>query len=64
MAFNFRPTSDTEIEKKNRLHSPVVAEIYNFIKSNYSSGIVLDPTSKFQMVKIPRPGGYRYKPIS
>ena len=54
MAFNFRPTSDTEINKKKKTHSSVVAQIYNFVRTNYSSGIVLDPTSNFQMVKIPR----------
>ena len=54
MAFNFRPTSDTEIINKKKLRSSVVAQIYNFVKTNYSSGIVLDPTSNFQMVKIPR----------
>jgi hypothetical protein len=54
MAFNFRPTSDTEINKKKKTHSSVVAQIYNFVRTNYSSGIVLDPSSNFQMVKIPR----------
>ena len=54
MAFNFRPTSDTEIINKKKLRSSVVAQIYNFVKTNYSSGIVLDPTSNFQMVKMHR----------
>ena len=54
MAFNFRPNSVKEITDKKRIHSTTVGNIYSYIKNTYNSGIVLDPTSQFQTIKIPR----------
>jgi hypothetical protein len=55
MAFNFRPTNSDDIRKKknNNLTESVIA-IFNFCKKNYNVTIVLDPTTSFNKIKIPR----------
>ena len=54
MAFNFRPNSVKEISDKKRIHSAAVGDIYSYILNTYNSGIILDPTTQFQTIKIPR----------
>ena len=54
MAFNFRPSTVNEILKKNKKYSVQASQILEYVKKNYDSGIVLDPTTDFKSVKIPR----------
>ena len=54
MAFNFRPSTANEILKKNKKYSVQASQILEYVKNNYDSGIVLDPTTDFKSVKIPR----------
>ena len=54
MAFNFRPSTINEILKKNKKYSVQASQILEYVKNNYDSGIVLDPTTDFKSVKIPR----------
>jgi hypothetical protein len=54
MAFNFRPKSKKEIISKKKKFSKQVAEVYEHINKSYAETIVLDPTSTFSKVKIPR----------
>ena len=54
MAFNFRPSTVNEILKKNKKYSVQASQILEYVKNNYDSGIVLDPTTDFKSVKIPR----------
>ena len=54
MAYNFRPKNTAEITGKKKKFSIQVADVYTFIKKEYGETIVLDPTSNFQKVKVPR----------
>ena len=54
MSFNFRPTSAKEITDKKKLYSKPVSEVYTYIQKKYTATIVLDPTTNFSTVKIPR----------
>tara|TARA_Y100000034_G_C6851661_1_gene386416 strand:- start:10 stop:1386 length:1377 start_codon:yes stop_codon:yes gene_type:complete len=54
MAFNFRPLNIEEILKKKKKYSAQASQILEYIKKNYDSEIVLDPTTDFKSVKIPR----------
>ena len=54
MSFNIRPKSKDEILKKKKRYSGVASNIFSYINSTYSTGIILDPTSQFQTIKIPR----------
>tara|TARA_B100002019_G_scaffold82815_1_gene71551 strand:+ start:6590 stop:7969 length:1380 start_codon:yes stop_codon:yes gene_type:complete len=54
MAFNYRPKSAKEIISKKKKNSVQVAAIYTFVTKNYNECIVLDPSTDFREVKIPR----------
>lgn len=54
LAFNYRPLSVNEILGKKKANSEMVAIIYTFIKKTYGETIVLDPTTQFNKIKIPR----------
>ncbi len=54
MAFNFRPTNANEIVNKKKKHSETASLIYDFVKKEYGETIILDPTTDFRSVKIPR----------
>ena len=54
MAFNYRPLNVKEILGKKKANSEMVAIIYTFIKDTYGETIVLDPTTQFNKIKIPR----------
>ena len=54
MAFNYRPKSKSEILKKKKTFSLQVAEIYQYILDEYGEVIILDPTTTFKNIKIPR----------
>ena len=54
MAFNFRPKSEKEIIDANKGFSLQAAAIYAFIKKKYKTTIILDPSSNFSEIKIPR----------
>ena len=54
MAFNFRPKSKEEILKKKKKYSEVVSEIFQIVLEEYGEGLILDPTTNFEKVKIPR----------
>lgn len=54
MAFNYRPSSDKEILSKKKAYSLPVSMVFSYIKKTYSETIVLDPTTNFSNVKIPR----------
>tara|TARA_B100001564_G_C20631955_1_gene667662 strand:- start:300 stop:1703 length:1404 start_codon:yes stop_codon:yes gene_type:complete len=54
MAFNLRPKSEKEIIDANKGFSLQAAAIYAFIKKKYKTTIILDPSSNFSEIKIPR----------
>ena len=54
MAFNFRPTNANEIVNKKKKHSETASLIYDFVKKEYGETIILDPTTDFRSVKVPR----------
>ena len=54
LAFNYRPLSVNEILGKKKANSEMVAIIYTFVKKTYGETIVLDPTTQFNKIKIPR----------
>ena len=55
MAFNFRPVTGNHILSKNKALGEEAAMVHDFVKTQYRSGIVLDPTKPtFKQIKIPR----------
>ena len=54
MAYNFRPNSVKEILSKRKTFSEEAGVVYTFIKDTYGATIVLDPTTQFKEIKIPR----------
>ena len=54
MAFNFRPNSTEEILSKRKTKSSQAAQIFEAIKEKYDETIILDPTTQFTKIKIPR----------
>ena len=54
MAFNYRPISEAEIKIKAKRYSPQAAQVFSFIKKQYSQTIILDPGKDFSDIKIPR----------
>ena len=54
MAYNFRPKNVNEILSKNKKNGFVAAKIYEAILKKYDAIIVLDPSSTFNLIKIPR----------
>lgn len=54
MAFNYRPKTKEEIEGKKKQRAFDAHLIFDYIKTNYDEGIILDPNTNFQKVKIPR----------
>lgn len=54
MAFNYRPKTKTEIMSKKKLFSEQAAEIFSCVKKSYGEIIILDPTTNFNKIKVPR----------
>jgi hypothetical protein len=54
MAFNFRPKSVSEIRKKKKSKSVEASQIYQAIMDEYNETIILDPTTSFNKIKVPR----------
>ena len=54
MAYNFRPKNSGEITAKRKTYSTSAVFVFEYIKENFSETIVLDPTSDFKNIKIPR----------
>ena len=54
MAFNYRPKTSAEILAKKKQNSVVVASIFDVIKSEYGEGIILDLSTSFNKIKVPR----------
>jgi hypothetical protein len=54
MAFNFRPTNSAEIIKKNKKYSNIAATIFTELQNKWNVGVILDPTTNFAKLKIPR----------
>ncbi len=54
MAFNYRPESSAEIFEKNKKNAGEAALIYEAVMDKYGEGIILDPTTQYQKIKIPR----------
>ena len=54
MAFNYRPESSEEIFKKNKKNAGDAALIYEVVMDKYGEGIILDPNTQYQKIKIPR----------
>lgn len=54
MAYNFRPKNRNEILSQRKGNSEIAANIYDFIMKEYGVTIVLDPTTNFNKIKIPR----------
>lgn len=54
MAYNYRPKTSKEILAKNKSKGNVAASIFDAIMDEYGVGIILDPGTNFQKVKIPR----------
>lgn len=52
--FDYRPKSEKEILQKKKKYSNEVAAVFSFIQKQYNEDIVLDPSSDFRNVKIPR----------
>jgi hypothetical protein len=57
MAFNFRPKNAIEITRKKKSNSATAAVIYTAIMEEYGEGIILDPTTSFGKIKVPRAVG-------
>jgi|TARA_R110000764_G_scaffold38503_4_gene85393 hypothetical protein len=57
MAYNFRPKNANEILSKNKKNGFVAAKIYEVILKKYDAIIVLDPSTQFDKIKIPRAVG-------
>jgi hypothetical protein len=57
MAYNFRPKSVKEILAKKKAKSVEAAQIYEAIMDKYGEGIILDPATSFNKIKIPRTVG-------
>lgn len=53
-AFNYRPTSSSEIVNRKKTYSEQCAIIWDHINSQYSATIVLDKTGRDNKIKIPR----------
>ena len=54
MAYNFRPKNRQEIIAKRKTHSKSAVFVFEYINKNFGETIVLDPTSDFKNIKIPR----------
>lgn len=54
MAFNFAPKTSKEIVDKKKAYSSQVALLFDVVQKVYKVGIILDPTTNFRTVKIPR----------
>ena len=54
MAFNYRPKSVEEILAKKKTFSQDIGVVYTFIRDTYGETIILDTTTQFKEVKIPR----------
>jgi hypothetical protein len=54
VAFNFRPESSAEILAKKKKYDAEAALIFEVVMDKYGEGIILDPNTQFQKVKIPR----------
>lgn len=54
MAFNFRATNEKEIINKKKKYSQEASLVYSYVKKEYGEVIVLDPTTDFKKIKIPR----------
>ena len=54
MAFNYRPKTAKEVRDKKKPFSNTAASVFDFVKSQYGETIVLDPTSNFKSIKVPR----------
>lgn len=54
MAYNFRPKNDKEISSKRKTYSTAAVFVFEYIKEQYGETIVLDPTSDFKNIKVPR----------
>ena len=54
MAYNFRPTSKQQIVSKKKKFSDQAALVYAFVNSNYGETIILDPSTNFNKIKVPR----------
>lgn len=54
MAFNYRASNSKEIIQKKKTYSPQAAMIFDHIKKNYDEIIILDPTTTFNKIKVPR----------
>lgn len=54
MAFNFAPKTSKEILNKKKTYSSQAALIFDILQRQYQVGIVLDPSTNFREIKIPR----------
>lgn len=54
MAFNFRPKNVNDISSKNKKFGNQAIDIWSFVNKTYGETIVLNPTSDFSEIKIPR----------
>ena len=54
MAFNYRANNAKEIVLKKKAFSLPASQIYSYISKTYGETIILDPTTNFSDVKIPR----------
>jgi len=54
MAFNYRANNAKEIILKKKAFSLQASQIYSYISKTYGETIILDPTTNFSDIKIPR----------
>ena len=54
MAFNYRANNAKEIISKKKAFSLQASQIYSYISKTYGETIILDPTTNFSDIKIPR----------
>jgi|TARA_B110000438_G_C15768580_1_gene630785 hypothetical protein len=54
MAFNFRPKNVNEIGSKKKSFGDRAIDVWSFVKETYGEIIILDPSTNFSSIKIPR----------
>lgn len=57
MAFNYRPKTSKEILDKKKTNSIAAAMVFESVMDKYGEGIILDPATNFQAIKVPRAVG-------
>jgi hypothetical protein len=54
MAYNYRPKTSKEILGKKKAKGVIAAQIFEAINEEYGEGIILDPNTPFNKIKVPR----------